>query len=185
MSDQETTSPGSHEIVAYRTCFEEKRHYDILSWTIGAIILAAVGFLNTAIPKIVESSSVNLPLIGCVCVTFFIKRLIVFFFIVILLGFWLILYNRNRIWAEAANERARDFERKWKLEGVALKYMKVGRPLKDKPSRPKVDFKNRDENDDDWGKPATAKGTRIAMHTVVNCLFWAGIFLSLLSCVFL
>jgi len=172
------------EIEAYRACFEAKHHYDKLSWQIGTICLVFVGLLLAFIPQIKEPSTILFTICGTEIKRFLLKRLILWAFIALFLFFWIKLYRRNRLWAEAANERARDFERKWGLEGVALKFMKVNQPNKIRGERPAVTMRNLDEENKQWGQQKIEYGPKIPMHTVICFLFWATLILGLLACFF-
>ena len=175
-------APDQHEIEAYRACFEAKHHYDKLSWQIGTISLVFVGLLLSFIPQIKEPSTILFTICGTAIKGFWMKRLILWAFIALFLFFWIKLYYRNRIWAEAANEKARDFERKWRLEGVALKFMKVNQPNKVPGERPAVTMRNLDEEGKQWSQPKIEHGPRIPMHTVIRILFWATLSLGFLAC---
>jgi len=182
MSEPQSLPPDQHEIEAYRLCFEAKHHYDKLSWQIGTISLVFVGVLLSFIPQIKETSTILFTICGMAIKVVWIKRLILWAFIVVFLFLWLKLYHRNRIWAEAANEKARDFERKWRLEGVALKFMKVNQPNKVPGERPVVTMRNLDEEGKQWSQPHMEHGPRIPLHTVISILFWATLTLGLLAC---
>ena len=164
------------EIAAYQICLEEKRHYDGLTWTIGAVIMAAVGFLISRIPEITGPNHI-------------LGRLFILFFNILVLGFWFCIYERNRIWAEAANERAREFERKWRLAGITLDYMKVGTPENEEKKegfRPMVILRNRDENDNPWGEiDRPVKSINIPMHKVIYSIMASGVFLTIAACILL
>jgi len=82
----------------YRQCFESIKHYDSLSWTVAMFTLAIVGSLIAFLIK----NSVEIGL----CNSLVLRVLGTFLVIV-----WFGIYERNRYWVEAANERARDIER--------------------------------------------------------------------------
>jgi hypothetical protein len=177
--------PDEHEIEAYSVCLKEKQHYDSLSWQIGAITLVFVGFLLSRMAEIETPSKVLFCIPLLAIKGFHIKRLILWVFIVLFLTFWIKLYKRNSLWAEVANERARDFEREWGLEGVALKYMKVDLPKTDlrKLPRPVLILRNRDEKDELWRNiEKTIHGSRFPTHTMIVGLYFLTILLSLILC---
>ncbi len=103
------SGPSENLIAAYEQCLAEKRHYDSLAWTIGAIVLVFVGALFAYIPQL-QGSSYWFALL---------KRLPLAVFGTVLASLWLFIYERNRFYAEVANERARDFEKELSLCGVA------------------------------------------------------------------
>ncbi len=95
----------------YRQCFDSKKHYDNLLWTIATITLVVVGplviFLTERATSISIFNSLSLRFIGTLLV-------VVFFFV----------YERNRFWSEVANERAREIERNFEhRDGLAIQFM--------------------------------------------------------------
>ncbi len=95
----------------YRQCFDSKKHYDTLSWTIATVTLVLVGplvaFLTERATSIGTFHSLTLRVLGTVLVLV-----------------WFCVYERNRFWAEVANERARDIERYLvRRDGLAIQFM--------------------------------------------------------------
>lgn len=98
----------------YEQCLLEKRHYDLLSWRLGAGFFAVVSLIVAAL------LGSQLPLLQSIIV-----RVSLAFVAALLVLQWLGIYERNRFWAEVANETARDIERRLHLDGVALAFMKA------------------------------------------------------------
>jgi len=104
-----TEAIGNNSAIAYQEALAEKRHYDNLSWTIGAVILIFVGALFAYIFQIKAD-------------TYWIvvaKRGGAALFGILLSYLWVRIYERNRFYAEVANEKARDCEKMMSIEGVA------------------------------------------------------------------
>lgn len=95
----------------YRQCFDDKRHYDILSWTIGGSIFAASIFLLTEVTELASTYDDN-------------TKALLSFIGLILVVIWAALYERNRLWGEVCNETSRNIERKIFLDGPSIAYMK-------------------------------------------------------------
>ena len=95
----------------YAQCFQEKRHYDLLSWSIGAGTLVFAGFVTTIVLNIPAEQRM--------------MRLLTGFVIIPLVMIWLTIYERNRIWGEICNEAARDIERRFGVDGIELRYMRA------------------------------------------------------------
>ena len=121
-------------IEAYNECFREKRHYDILSWTLFAGVALVCGPLFKAIISTVGITIFGIPssLIFSISVC------------LILFVYWRI-YERNRFWGEVFNEKAREIERSMKFAGPAIAGMIGGITRK-------VERQNTDEN----GEPIAA-----------------------------
>jgi hypothetical protein len=96
---------------SYAQCFQEKRHYDIMSWSLGAGMLAYASFI---VDKIFESDP-NMMIVRLA----YAMSIIPFFLI------WVWIYERNRVWGEICNEVARDIERRFAVDGVQLRYMRA------------------------------------------------------------
>jgi hypothetical protein len=124
-------------LTAYQQCFAEKHHYDNLSWTIGAILLVFVGAILAYIPQIKPALKPNetfgitdllrgLPgsLVSSPYLSMVVPRLILGVFALLLLKLWHRIYERNRIWAEVANQKIRDFERVYHTEGIGIRFLK-------------------------------------------------------------
>lgn len=97
------------EIEIYRQCMEQRKHYDTLSWTIGGFVMVAnaaiLAWSRTTSPSDLELMVLSAAnLVG-----------------IALIFFWYGIYERNRMFVEVANELARDFERKWQIEGIGLR----------------------------------------------------------------
>ena len=95
-------------IAAYGRLVEEKHHYDNLSWLIGGIVLAFAGALIAYTPTMKADNYAIQVLI----------RLIPTLLVWILLGAWYAIYQRNRMWGEAANEAMRDIEAQFRVRGA-------------------------------------------------------------------
>lgn len=108
-------NPPEQELEAYRQCFTSKHHYDVLSWSIAAVVVVFVGVLLAVIPKVDAGSEVA-TLLGK-----FVAAAIGW----AILYLWYRIYERNRLWGEVSNEVAREFERRWKVAGPALAFMKA------------------------------------------------------------
>ena len=102
--------PNHFILEEYRQCYESKKHYDNLSWTIATVTLVLVGplvgFLAEHGTCIAPFPSVALRVLGT-----------------LLVWVWFSIYERNRFWAEVANERARDIERGLPSDGLAIQFM--------------------------------------------------------------
>lgn len=104
-------------IEEYHQCYESKKHYDNLSWTIAGVTLVLVGslvaFLVNRGTCIDQVSLVALRVLGTV-----------------LISVWYFVYERNRFWVEVANERARDIERALAIDGLTIQFMIANRKKK-------------------------------------------------------
>ncbi len=143
-------------LVAYEKCFDSKHHYDSLSWIIGGILLVFVGALLVYIPQIK----------GECYLWVVIKRIIIIaVFSWVLLYLWYRIYERNRFWAEVANEKIRDFERDFKTEGIGIRFMKANKDGY-------IIFKNVDQN----GTSIDTEGKEVlkqnAMHKLIPIFLW-------------
>jgi len=107
-------------LAAYGRCFDSKHHYDSLSWVIGGILLVFVGALFAYLPQIKGGFPLWVILVSP-------QRLVIAFFSWIFLYLWFRIYERNRFWAEVANEKMREFEREFQVEGVGIKFMKANK----------------------------------------------------------
>jgi hypothetical protein len=96
----------------YSQCLQEKRHYDLMSWTIGGAI--------TLISTLVVSQMFKLPEgTGAALV-----KLLIALAVAVLSGLWWAIYERNRFWGEVCNETAREIERQLGIEGLGHAYMR-------------------------------------------------------------
>jgi hypothetical protein len=105
--------PSHLEIEAYSRCFDSKHHYDNLSWTILGVSMAFCGVIAAFLPSVsigsywtTVLSRLGLAALGCISIQA-----------------WRQIYERNRFWAEVANETARNFERQFRVAGVELAFM--------------------------------------------------------------
>jgi hypothetical protein len=110
-------SPDSKELdnldlwkEVYSQCYQDKRHYDLLSWSIGAALLAYATIAMQILVKIENLENSLRILIALSSLPFFIV--------------WIWIYERNRVWGEIANEVARDIERRFGIDGLQLRYMR-------------------------------------------------------------
>jgi hypothetical protein len=95
----------------YAQCFQEKRHYDLFSWSVGAGMLAFVAFVTGQILNLpIDASG---PRVAFACS------------VLPLLSMWVWIYERNRAWGEICNEVARDIERRFGIDGIQLRYMRI------------------------------------------------------------
>lgn len=128
---------NDHRFVLYEECFDEKHHYDNLSWTIGGVLLVFVGAVLAYIPQIKPTLPANqsfgvVDLVSGLPDTLFsrtylstvVPRAILAAFACLLIALWHRIYERNRIWAEVANQKIRDFEREFRTEGIGIRFMK-------------------------------------------------------------
>lgn len=95
----------------YAQCFHEKRHYDLLSWSIGAAMLAFTAFVIRLILDLPPDQMF--------------VRIGYAFSVFPLFVIWVWIYERNRVWGEICNEVARDIERRFGIDGVQLRYMRA------------------------------------------------------------
>lgn len=137
-------------IAAYERCFDSKHHYDNLSWAIGGILLVFVGASLAYLPQIK----------GKYYFWTVIYRIIIAIFSWILLCLWYKIYERNRFWAEVANEKIRDFEREFETEGVGILFMKANKDGH-------IILKNRDEKGNIIDKERKELLIKNSMHKVI------------------
>ncbi|WP_447728458.1 hypothetical protein [Sphingomonas koreensis] len=95
-------------LASYDQCFQEKRHYDTLSWTIGGALTLLDVLLMTAL--------LRLP-VG-------IDKFLLAGIVLILSILWLSVYERNRFWGEVCNEKAREIEKALGADGLGHAYMR-------------------------------------------------------------
>jgi Ca2+/Na+ antiporter len=110
----------SFKLIAYERCFDSKHHYDNLSWVIGGILFIFVGALFAYLSQIKDGYQLWFIFVSP-------KRLITAFFSCLFLYVWYVIYERNRFWAEVANEKIREFEREFQIEGIGIKFMKANK----------------------------------------------------------
>jgi hypothetical protein len=142
-------------IEIYRQCFEQRKHYDLLSWTVAAIILATDGFLirwsldHAAHDIFAEQLAVNtIGLLLVIC--------------------WHSIYERNRMFVEVANELARDIARDWQLEGVGIRNARYATN-----KAHQVEFKNLDENGEAFASPFIERQKTWSSHFGIRGLMFA------------
>jgi len=95
-------------LASYDQCFQEKRHYDTLSWTIGGALTLLDVLLMTAL--------LRLP-VGT-------EKFLLAAIVLILSILWLSVYERNRFWGEVCNEKAREIEKELGADGLGHAYMR-------------------------------------------------------------
>ncbi|MFQ6002895.1 MAG: hypothetical protein ACE5KJ_04040 [Candidatus Zixiibacteriota bacterium] len=149
----------------YARCFDSKHHYDNLSWTIGGILLVFVGAILAYIPQIKASIYFSLIL----------KRLPLVFFAWVLIYLWFRIYERNRFYAEVANETIREIERIFKIKGIGTEFMKA-------TLSKNLTLKNVDEVGGKLGEPLEVKLKENSMHRLIPKFLIAIAVLVLLSC---
>lgn len=132
------------EIAAYQTLAEEKHHYDNLSWVIGGVVLIFAGALIAAARSLeAELYWVQVPLRAVPSVA-----------AVLLLRGWRGVYERNRMWGEAANEAMRDLELRVDVRGAGVAFRELA-------LSGEVVLKNADAK----GLPLMVRGQPVAPHT--------------------
>ena len=141
-------------IEIYRQCMEQRKHYDVLSWSIGAVaILIDSVLIKWSFENSITCSNL-LPI--------FIVNIIGIF----LMYCWYSIYERNRMFVEVANELARDIEREWGVEGIGIRNGKysVGK------EKGIVKFKNTDVNSKKYAEPAQEVQKSISSHFNIRYL---------------
>ena len=154
-------------IEIYRQCMEQRKHYDILSWSIGGVAILIDGVI------IKWSFEQSLPELNTVAV------LIVNLIGIFLMYCWYSIYERNRMFVEVANELARDIEREWGIDGIGIKNGKysVG------PNKGVVEFKNTDANKNKYAEPDTEEQKDISSHFNIRYLMVLIVFIHLVAIV--
>lgn len=142
MNDQEK------EIEIYRQCMEQRKHYDLLSWSIGGGVLLIDGFI---LKWGLDNYNIHSLALG-VCVSNIIG--------ILLLVFWKSIYERNRMFVEVANELARDIERKWNIEGIGIRNGKYA--TQEDPK--KVHFKNTNIDGSLYSSPTDELSKESSIH---------------------
>jgi len=135
-------------IEIYRQCMEQRKHYDVLSWSIGAVaILVDSVIIKWSFENDISSSNIF-------------SILIINLIGIFLMYCWYSIYERNRMFVEVANELARDIERKWGIEGIGIRNGKysIG---KDKGV---INFKNTDAENIKYAESAQEKQKNISLH---------------------
>lgn len=158
---------------AYEKLFDSKHHYDDLSWRIGAVILVFAVVLIAYIPSM-KDPSYWIQLL---------QRFLVAAFVWLALIAWYKIYQRNRLWAEAANEAIRDLERKFGVRGAGVAFMEMALTRR-------VILKNINERgekvvDAETRKafePHTERLEAESMHSVLEAGVWLVAFLALAAC---
>lgn len=159
--DAAPSNDQGFRLSAYEQCFAEKHHYDTLSWTIGAVLLVFVGAILAYIPQIkptlgegesfgVRDLLAQLPgsLVSSAYLSMLVPRVVLAVFACLLLALWYAIYERNRIWAEVANQKIRDFERTFQIEGIGIRFAKENAAISESG---KIKLTNTDEH----GEPIT------------------------------
>lgn len=138
------------ELKAYEKLFDSKHHYDNLSWLIGAPVLAIAGGFLAYLPNVEHDDYL----------TQVVERLLLGVFIWMILYAWQMIYQRNRVFAEAANEAIRDLERRARVRGAGIAFMHAA-------LQNEVVLKNTDENGellaDSFKEPMQAKSIHQAI----------------------
>lgn len=153
-------------LAAYERCFDSKHHYDSLSWVIGGILFVFVGALFAYLPQVK----------GDVYHWVIIKRMIIAVFSWILLILWYLIYERNRFWAEVANEKIRDFEREFQIEGVGIKFMKANKNRY-------VIFENTDEKGQRVENERKEDLKKTSLHSIIPLFLWSIGITILVACI--
>ncbi len=139
----------------YQGALAEKHHYDNLSWTIGAIALIGAGVLVVGVMQVPGATYLaRLP-----------SQLALATLAVILLEGWRRIYERNRFWAEVANEKLRDLERARGVEGVTLSFMKAA-------LTGQVVLQNLDHTGAPFRDPYVERCSQHSMHVNINRVLW-------------
>jgi hypothetical protein len=141
-------------IEIYRQCMEQRKHYDILSWSIGGVAIL--------IDSVIIKWSFELPSVPDKTLAVLIVNIIGMF----LMYCWYSIYERNRMFVEVANELARDIERQWGIDGIGIKNGKysVG------PTKGTVEFKNTDATDVPYADPDKEVQNDISSHFNIRYL---------------
>jgi len=143
-------------ISAYQESLAEKRHYDNLSWNIGAVVLIFIGALSTYIFHIkIDNYWISV-----------LKRGGAALFGIILSYLWLRIYERNRFYAEVANEKARELEKLIGVDGVAHGEMMA-------TLNAKVLLKNTSFDGSQVKEPHLVPLKRDSMHKVVRTIIYS------------
>jgi mannose/fructose/N-acetylgalactosamine-specific phosphotransferase system component IID len=141
------------ELKAYEKLFDSKQHYDNLSWLIGAPVLTVAIGLILYLPYLEHAE----PLWQIA------ERLLLAAVIWLLLIGWQLIYQRNREFAEAANEAIRDLERKARVRGAGIAFMHAALTKT-------VVLKNTDENGNALADPSTVVMLASAIDQVIPWL---------------
>jgi hypothetical protein len=115
MNMSEKPTATDFEIAAYQTLAEEKHHYDNLSWVVGGIVLVFAGAVLAEARSIKAEhywAQVLLRLLASVAATLLVRA-------------WQGVYERNRMWGEAANEAMRDLELRFDVRGAGLVFREL------------------------------------------------------------
>ena len=142
------------KIEIYRQCMEQRKHYDILSWTIGGAILILEGFIL--------EWTFNQPVPPSNCLGVAIGNIIGIASIVT----WLSIYERNRMFVEVANELARDIEREWGIEGIGIRNGKFATGAK------VVNFKNIGVDGEPFAQPGEERQKTSSIHFGIRGLMF-------------
>jgi uncharacterized membrane protein len=103
------------------------------------------------------------------------KRLPLAFFAWVLIYLWFRIYERNRFYAEVANETIREIERIFRTKGIGIEFMKA---TLDK----KLTLKNLDETKEKAGEPTEVKLRENSMHRLIPKFLIVIAILIFLSC---
>ena len=91
----------------YAQCFQDKRHYDLMSWTIGGAITLVSTLLINQMFKLSDGPDDLVAKAGLAVGVALLSML------------WWLIYERNRFWGEVCNETAREIERALAVDGLA------------------------------------------------------------------
>jgi len=139
-------------VASYAECFTEKRHYDLLSWTIGAAVVLVTGIVCNVILSIPHPDT-----------GYSFVRLGLGIFALIMVAAWWSIYERNRFWCEVCNETARCIERSRGISGLGLAYMHGG-------LKKRVLLQNTDEAGRKVGEQRAERTLLPSMHYFVRTL---------------
>jgi hypothetical protein len=157
--------PSQLEIEAYNRCFDSKHHYDNLSWTILGVSMAFSAVIAAFLPSISIGSywttvlaRLGLAALGCIS-----------------LQAWRQIYERNRFWGEVANETARNFERRYRVAGVAIAFMRAN-------FSKSIVLTNTDSDGQAAAPPASERCRQSSMHFRAPLIAHAATIVLLLEC---
>jgi len=157
--------PRYLEIEAYKMCFDSKHHYDNLSWTILGVTMAFCAAIAAFLPTIAIGSywttvlsRLGPALLGCLA-----------------LQAWRHIYERNRFWAEVANETIRDFERRYSIDGVGLAFMHASLTRQ-------IELKNTDSKGHSIAKAVIERCRHTSIHFRAPLFSHAATIILLLEC---
>ena len=154
-------------IEIYRQCMEQRKHYDILSWTIGGVAILIDSVIikwsfEQSPPELNTGAVLIVNLVG-----------------IFLMYCWYSIYERNRMFVEVANELARDIERKWGIDGIGIKngQYSVG------PNKGVVKFKNTDSNNNKYAEPDDDEQKDTSSHFRIRHIMMVIVFIHIVAIV--